>query len=133
MRKTIGVTVALICLWGFPSLAAAQKVTVSSSTQGVRLTTELEKPVRVTMGSFYPVAAIWVMEITRPENGSDPCPTAMTNLTKSGILLYRYAGMGTDKSFHEFRPLAGWSGGNAVLCAILDGGDDPVDLYISHY
>lgn len=105
MAKSLSVIILLACLSG---MAHAEKVTVSSATQGVRLTTELEKPVRVTMGANYPVAAVWLLEVARPTDGSDPCPTAMTNLTKSGILLYRFQGMGTDKTYHEFKPLAGW-------------------------
>jgi hypothetical protein len=133
MKKTFGVIVALICLWGFPGLAEAEKVTVSSSTQGVRLTTELVKPVRVALGPHYPVVSVWVREVAVPSNGSDPCPTGLTDATKGGVLLARYMSIGADPTFHEFKPLAGWSGGNAVLCAILHSGSSPVDVYTSFY
>jgi hypothetical protein len=132
MRKILLTIILLGCFWGVPALAAAEKVTVSSSTQGVRLTTELEKPVRVALGAYYPVVAVWIKEVFIPSDGSDPCPTALTDETKGGMLLARFTSVGADPTFHEFRPLAGWSGGNATLCAILDGGDDPVDLYISY-
>jgi hypothetical protein len=133
MRKTFGVIIVFITLCVFPSLAAAEKVTVSSSTQGVRLTTELEKPLRVALGPHYPVVSVWVKEVAIPSDGSDPCPTELTDETKGGVLLARYMSIGADPTFHEFRPLAGWSGGNATLCGILHSGDAPVDLYISHY
>ena len=132
MKKTFGVIVVLI-LCVFPSLAAAQKVTVSSSTQGTRLTTELVKPVRVSLGAHTPVVAVWVREVAVPSDGSDPCPTGLTAENKSGVLLARFTSIGADQTSHEFKPLAGWSGGNAVLCAILDGGNVPADVYVSFY
>jgi hypothetical protein len=134
MRRLFGVIFVFVYLWGFPSLAAAEQVTIESSTVGKLITSELTKPIRVSLGAYYPVVAVWVKEVARPTDGSDPCPTGLTDETKGGVLLARFTSIGADPTFHEFSPLAGWGGGvNAVLCGLLDSGEDPVTLYVSFY
>lgn len=125
----------LLCLvllgrWG--GEAQAQTLSVTSSTVGVRVVASLQIRTRVVLDPAATVP-VWILEMQQPATGSDPCPTALTNSTRSGIRLSRAA---TDKDpigweFERFPGFLHLPG--STLCAILETGTTPQTLYISNY
>lgn len=128
-ERCVGVLMGLALLWA--PMVAAQTVSVTSSTAGVQITTDLDVATRVLL---HPTAtvAVWVLEVPVPFDRSNPCPTALTNVTRSGVRLSRVS---TDKDpvGWEYPAVQHWSAYGRTICAILETGSTPQTLYVSRY
>lgn len=131
MRKFSFLFLFLILgLWVSP--VQAQTVSVTSSTVGVRLVASLKIRTRVVLDSAATVP-VWLLEVDQPANGSDPCPTTLTNSTRTGVRLSR-ALADKDPIGWEFERFPGSLHLlGSTLCAILETGTTPQTLYISNY
>lgn len=100
-------------------------VAVASDEAGTRIISDYRSKAYIVLDPAA-TAKVWVLVVERPSDGSDPCPTAMTE--KAGIPLSADVAekpdLGREFDYDSF-------GARGTICAILDAAGDPQTVHYS--